>query len=543
MGVCSGPISAIVWGKRGRVAFPWAGQAYDRTDDISLQADSTPSHQSMAIHLKKFLYACRMLLRISLIPHFLVAVPFFSLLLRLEASTDSSKPHLVRTPTCRSRLARVFLQRCSDPPLADPDRVSYYKLFNHGTPLPSSGRGFLHLTSRRLIVSSTAKPPQSSSCPDPLPLLPSMSPYKVDSPAVSFEQDDHTSMAFAVNARSPIDAVDSPYSQSSDSLHSTSASSVEDVPMARPLRPGVYVPTVAFFQDDEDLDLVTIRTHAVRLAKAGVAGLATQGSNGEAVHLSHNERKLVTQTTRKALDDAGFHSLPVIVGCGAQSTRETIELCREAMASGGDYALILPPSYYKPMHKSDTILEYFHNVADSSPIPIMIYNYPGAVAGIDLSSDVINELSKHHNIVGCKLTCGNTGKLTRVAAATNAATPSNSGSGFMCMGGSADFTLQTLVVGGSGVICGIANVAPKACVKVVELYAKGKMAEAQKLQATVARGDWAAISSGIVGTKSALKTYFGYGGAARKPLPKPTRTEISKYAMDFKEIVETENTL
>ena len=110
MGVCSGPISAIVWGKRGRVAFPWAGQAYDRTDDISLQADSTPSHQSMAIHLKKFLYACRMLLRISLIPHFLVAVPFFSLLLRLEASTDSSKPHLVRTPTRRSRLAGFFFK-------------------------------------------------------------------------------------------------------------------------------------------------------------------------------------------------------------------------------------------------------------------------------------------------------------------------------------------------------------------------------------------------------------------------------------------------
>jgi len=313
--------------------------------------------------------------------------------------------------------------------------------------------------------------------------------------------------------------------------------------MGRPLTPGVYVPTVAFFKDNEDLDLVTIGKHAVRLAKAGVAGLATQGSNGEAVHLSHGERKQVTQTTRQALNDAGFQSLPVIVGCGSQSTRETIELCREALASGGDYALVLPPSYYKPMHKSDTIIEFFQDVADSSPIPILIYNYPGAVAGIDLSSDVINELSKHPNIVGCKLTCGNTGKLARIAAATDAATPSDSGSGFMCMGGSADFTLQTLIVGGSGVICGIGNVAPKACVKVIELYARGKTAEAQKLQAVVARGDWAAISGGIVGTKSALGTYFGYGGIARKPLPRPTHQEASKYASDFKEIVDMEKAL
>ena len=370
-----------------------------------------------------------------------------------------------------------------------------------------------------------------------------MSPHKTDSPASSFHQDDsvHTSLPSLIETS--LSAVDSPYSQSSDSLHSTSVSSVEDIQMSRPLRPGVYVPTVAFFKDNEDLDLVTVGKHAVRLAKAGVAGLATQGSNGEAVHLSHSERKSITQKTRTALNEAGFHSLPVIVGCGSQSTRETIELCREALAAGGDYALVLPPSYYKPMHQSGTIIEFFQDVADSSPIPIVIYNYPGAAAGIDLSSDVINELSKHPNIVGCKLTCGNTGKLARIAAATNAATPSDPGSGFMCMGGSADFTLQTLVIGGSGVICGIGNVAPKACVQVIELYNRGKLAEAQKLQAVVARGDWAAIGSGIVGTKSALDTYFGYGGVARRPLPRPTKQEAAKYAKDFKEIVNMEKAL
>ncbi|KAL8721996.1 MAG: hypothetical protein Q9225_001432 [Loekoesia sp. 1 TL-2023] len=338
---------------------------------------------------------------------------------------------------------------------------------------------------------------------------------------------------------------DSIYSQSqfSVSSDSTAASSVDDA-RVRPLRSGVYVPTVTFFQaDTEDLDLETIASHAVRLAQAGVAGLTTQGSNGEAVHLSHQERKLVTKATRNALDNAGFHHLPIMVGCGSQSTRETIELCREAMTSGGDYALVLPPSYYKAMYKPDSLIEFFEEVADSSPIPILIYNYPGAVAGIDIDSDIITKLAKHSNIVGCKLTCGNTGKLGRIASSVDAVTPSEDGSGFMCMGGSADFTLQTLVVGGSGVVCGLGNIAPKACVKIIDLYKSGKMEEAKKLQAVVARGDWAAISGGIVGTKSALDTYYGYGGFARKPLPRPNKQDAVKYASGFKELVELENSL
>ncbi|KAI9890786.1 MAG: hypothetical protein M1814_003570 [Vezdaea aestivalis] len=329
----------------------------------------------------------------------------------------------------------------------------------------------------------------------------------------------------------------------SSSLDSTSVDSV-DLAAPRPLTPGAYIPTLAFFHSgNEDLDLLTISQHAVRLAAAGAAGLTTQGSNGEAVHLSRHERMVVTKTTRTALDEAGFGNLPIIVGCGSQSTRETIELCREACHAGGDYALVLPPSYYRPLFKQESILEFFRDVATGSPIPILIYNYPGAVSGLDLDSDTIIKLSKHSNIVGCKLTCGNTGKLGRIAAATDASTPESAGSGFMCMGGSADFTLQTLVAGGSGVIGGLGNIAPKACVKLLELYSAGKLKEAQKLQAVVAKGDWAAIQGGIVGTKSALQTHFGYGGVARKPLPSPSLEEAARYAREFKELVALEKTL
>jgi dihydrodipicolinate synthase/N-acetylneuraminate lyase len=195
------------------------------------------------------------------------------------------------------------------------------------------------------------------------------------------------------------------------------------------LRPGVYVPALTFFdKTTEELDLEVITRHAVRMAKAGVVGIVTQGTNGEAVHLTNLERATVNRTTRDALSRAGYEHIPLVVGCGLQSTRETIDLCQQAQESGWSYSLILPPSYYKANYKPESIRGYFTDVADASPLPILIYNYP-AVTGVDLDSDTIIELAKHPNIVGCKLTCGNMGKLNRIAAATSAATYADPGSG------------------------------------------------------------------------------------------------------------------
>ncbi|KAK7183537.1 hypothetical protein DPSP01_008464 [Paraphaeosphaeria sporulosa] len=364
-----------------------------------------------------------------------------------------------------------------------------------------------------------------------------MSPHNdAPSPASSFDS----------RSEYPIhhQAVQSIYTMNQYNEFDTSSIESGDVGLRRSLVPGIYVPTIAFFDPATDnVDVETTANHAVRLAKAGVAGITTQGSNGEAVHLSHRERNLVTSTTRKALDDAGFGYMPLIVGCGAQSTREAIELCEEAAAAGGDYALVLPPAYYQGLFSKDTVASFFQDVATASPIPILIYNYPGAVSGMDLNSDVIINLAQHPNIVGCKLTCGNTGKLNRIAAATRAATVSDPGSGFMCMGGSVDFTLQTLIGGGSGIIGGMANIAPKACVRLVELFEAGKYTEARRLQAIVARGDWAAIQGGIIGTKAGMMAHFGYGGYARKPLPRPNKEETNKWREAFEELVRLENSL
>lgn len=280
----------------------------------------------------------------------------------------------------------------------------------------------------------------------------------------------------------------------------------------RPLTGGVYVPTVAFFSANEDVDTTTVEKHAIFLANAGVSGIVVQGSNGEAVHLDRAERKVIAQHTRQALTSAGFDNLPVIVGVGAQSTRETIAFSKDAAEAGADYVIALPPSYYKAQDTSASRIQYFKDVADASPLPVLIYNFPGAANGVDLNSDEIILLSQHPNIVGTKLTCGNTGKLQRIAAAV-------SRSDWVTFGGSNDFTLQTLIAGGQGVIAGTANVIPRASVKVYKLYKEGKIAEAQKLQEVVARADWVSIQGGFPVVKAALQAFYGYGGVPRRPTP------------------------
>jgi 4-hydroxy-2-oxoglutarate aldolase len=304
---------------------------------------------------------------------------------------------------------------------------------------------------------------------------------------------------------------------------------------ARRLIPGVYVPTVAFFDDNEDVDLVSTGKHAARLANTGIAGIVTHGSNGEAVHLDREERILITKATRRALDSVGRHDMPVIVGCGAQSTRNTIRLCKDAANSGGDYALILPPSYYGSLLNSDLVLSHFRAVADASPIPLLIYNFPPAANGLDLTSDQIITLSKHANIHGVKLTCGNTGKLCRTAAGTSP--------NFLTTGGSADFILPTLISGGDGVIAGLANLAPKSCVKIMDLYRQGEVAQAQQLQAIVARGDWVTIKGGFVAVKSALRLYEGYSAVPRRPCVAPGKAGLLALSEQLRELMELERSL
>lgn len=182
---------------------------------------------------------------------------------------------------------------------------------------------------------------------------------------------------------------------------------------------GVAVPLTTPFKADETIDHDALAAQVVRLAKANV-GIVLLGTNGEASHLSPSERKAVVETGRKALDSNGFQDTPLLVGTGAGSASTTIEITKEAAAAGATHSIVICPGYFSFAMGRDraAIIDFFNKVMDESPIPVMIYNFPGAASGIDLNSDELQILADHPNCFGAKLTCAMIGKGQRLAAYT-----------------------------------------------------------------------------------------------------------------------------
>ncbi|RDB31004.1 putative 4-hydroxy-2-oxoglutarate aldolase, mitochondrial [Hypsizygus marmoreus] len=304
--------------------------------------------------------------------------------------------------------------------------------------------------------------------------------------------------------------------------------------------PGIYVPQVIFFTDDEDLDIPPIQEHILRLANGGVTGILVQGSNGEAQHLSHKERKQAIQLTRKTLDKNGFQNVLVIAGTGAQSTRETKKLCVDARDAGASHVLVLTPSTWPPQMSIDNIIRFHREVADASPIPVMIYNFPVVTAGQDLDSDTLAVLAEHPNIVGTKLSCGNIGKLHRLTSRF----PSSE---FAVFAGRTDLLLQGLLSGSAGTIAALVNILPKLHSKLYKLYEEGNIKEAMELQGKMGHADWAVGRiGGIGGIKAIISKNFGYGETfVRGPLKAvdPEKLEDHKHYSVLEELIALEKSL
>lgn len=176
-------------------------------------------------------------------------------------------------------------------------------------------------------------------------------------------------------------------------------------------------------------------------------------------------------------------------------------------------------------------------MAEESKLPILIYNFPGVTSGIDISSDSVIRLAKKHpgKIVGVKLTCGNVGKLQRIASAL----PKD---GFSPFAGKSDFFLPALVAGSNGVIAALANVAPKTHVRLLQLYQDGDLKAAIELQSKLSHADWALSKVGVAGVKAVVSHFFSYGsGRGRRPLGQTTVSALSDDIVGpIKEVIELE---
>lgn len=309
---------------------------------------------------------------------------------------------------------------------------------------------------------------------------------------------------------------------------------------SRPLLPGIYAPIPTFFlPGSEDLDIPTFQKHIVRIASANV-GILICGSMGEAHHISHSERLELIRAARSALDGANMHSTCIVVGTGAGSTRETIQLTKAAADAGADYAIVIPSGYFAGQFDRKALKGFFRDVSEASPIPVMVYNFPGAAGGIDMDSDLIEEMAMElPNLCGVKLTCGNVGKLTRIAATVGK--PSfaskyprkNKDAPFLVLGGFVDFLLPSVFAGAHGAITGLANLYPHTLnalwqTSITSLPSTASSASpasltqaltsGMHLQDLAAHADRTVAVTGIAGTKWMMQRRFGYGGVTRLPL-------------------------
>jgi 4-hydroxy-2-oxoglutarate aldolase len=269
---------------------------------------------------------------------------------------------------------------------------------------------------------------------------------------------------------------------------------------------GIFPPIPTPFDANGEIDVAALAENLGWWSRFDLSGVVVLGSNGEAVLLDEDERLSLIDATRAGVPE----DRSIIAGTGAQSTRATIGLTRGAANAGADYALVLPPSYYKGQMTDDVLDRHFRAVADASPIPVILYNMP-ACTGIDLSAELIVALAGHANIIGLKESGGDVAKLGRIHGELAGR--------FHLLAGSASFLLPAFSVGAVGGVLALANIAPRQCVEILRLASEGDVRAAGEIQVRMIPPNTAVTRRwGVPGLKAAMEMLGLRGGPVRPPL-------------------------
>ena len=198
----------------------------------------------------------------------------------------------------------------------------------------------------------------------------------------------------------------------------------------------------------------------------GSHGFVPCGTTGESPTLSHQEHIKVVDECVRIVDKR----VPVIAGTGSNNTAEAIEFTNHAEKSGSDAALVVTPYYNKPTQEG--LQAHFKKIAESTSLPIIIYNIPGRSI-VDMTIDTMSVLSNISNIVGVK---DATNDLFRPLL-----TQTKIQKDFCYLSGEDGTALAYLAQGGQGCISVTANIAPKLCSDMQNLWRERKINLAQDI--------------------------------------------------------------
>jgi len=278
---------------------------------------------------------------------------------------------------------------------------------------------------------------------------------------------------------------------------------------------GIYTPLATPFAADGSLDVRALANNVEKYLRSPLTGLVVLGSNGEAPQLEEHEADLAIQTVRAVMPK----NRPLLAGTGRESTAATIAATERAARMGVDAVLVRTPSFYKGQMTTDAFVKHYTQVADRSPVPVLLYNVT-MYTGVNLLPEAVGILSQHPNIVGIKETNSDMVQFgDYLARATD---------GFTVLAGSGATYFSALMLGAHGAILAVAGVAPDACVGIFNAVREGRIDDARKRNRELAPlSKLVGATYGVPGLKAAL-TLLGFDGG----LPRPPLQPVGQQAID-----------
>jgi 4-hydroxy-tetrahydrodipicolinate synthase len=208
---------------------------------------------------------------------------------------------------------------------------------------------------------------------------------------------------------------------------------------------GTFTALVTPFQNAE-IDLTALEKLIDTQITAGITGIVAVGTTGESPTLSHAEREDVI---RRAVE-LGKGRCTVLAGTGSYSTKEAIAATRRAEQLGVDGALIVAPYYNKPTQEG--LFRHFKAIAESTSLPIMLYNIPGRCS-VDIAADTVIKLAEAcRNIVSIKEASGSVERVSELRRRL----PDE----FTILSGDDSLTLPFMAVGAVGLVSVASNLFP-----------------------------------------------------------------------------------
>jgi dihydrodipicolinate synthase/N-acetylneuraminate lyase len=229
---------------------------------------------------------------------------------------------------------------------------------------------------------------------------------------------------------------------------------------------GVFPALTTKFTADDKLDLPLFRKNLQAQLDAGVNGVILGGSLGEASTLTNTEKYDLLKFTVDELKGR----VPVVVNIAEGSTRDALEVARNAESLGAKGLMLLPPMRYKADDRET--VTYFKAVAEATSLPIMIYNNPVDYK-IEVTLDMFAELSTIENIQAVKESTRDVSNVTRMI--------NRFGTRFKILCGVDPLAMEELVMGADGWVAGLVCAFPKETVAIFKLVKEGKNTEAAKI--------------------------------------------------------------